>query len=152
MKGQRKAKIWDLDGTLVNVRGILHLLGQKNGFDSFHRASSFCPPNTDVVRAARQSHEEGYANLIFTGRTEQYRALSVDWLGRNWVPYTHMWMRADGDYRKDFVVKREMYDEASRVYEIIHATDDRPEIVALWNHLGVPVTVIPGWEEFRQHS
>ncbi len=140
-----RARVFDLDGTLVDVRGIRHLIAGE-GFDAFHRASATCPPNDDVIRAARKSADDGVTNLVFTGRMERYRSLSVAWLRHHGVPYTRMWMRADEDYRADFIIKKHMFQSASRIYNIVDAWDDRPEIVDLWNHLGVPVTVVPGWE------
>lgn len=142
---RRKAQILDLDGTLVDVRTIRHLI-QTKGYDAFHMASATCPPNDHVVEAVRKSHDEGLVNLVFTGRMERHRALSIAWLGRHRVPYAHMWMRHEGDYRKDFVVKKQMFDDASQTYDIVHAWDDRPDIIDLWHFLNVPCTVVPGWE------
>jgi hypothetical protein len=141
-----KAIIWDLDGTLADVSGIRHLItAPTGGFDAFHRASEFVLPNEYVVRAAREAHDEGYTNLIFSGRFEKYRVLSTRWLEKNDVPYAHLEMRPDGDYRKDFLVKRDMFNAYAARYHITHAWDDRPAVIDLWNAIGLQVTVVPGW-------
>lgn len=148
MEIRRKAVIYDLDGTLVDVRSIRHYVeGPKRDFGAFHKASKFCPPHEWVIGAARQSHEAGYANLIFTGRMEHHRALSTEWLKAWDVPFAALEMRPEGDYRKDFIVKRDMYRTYCRDYRIVRAYDDNPAIIDLWENLGVPVVPVPGWSD-----
>jgi hypothetical protein len=38
-----------------------------------------------------------------------------------------------------------MYDHLIKYYDIIGAFDDNPAIVELWESLGLPTTVVPGW-------
>lgn len=136
--------IWDMDGTLVNVTDIRHLARAKD-FDAFHQASEFCPPNDHVVRAARRAQDEGHINIVCTGRMERHRALSRRWLKKHDVPYAYLWMRADGDYRKDFVVKRDMLLAARIAFDIVGVWDDRPEVIEMWENHGLTVTPVPGW-------
>ena len=53
--------------------------------------------------------------------------------------------RRDGDYRPDCAVKREIHAELADRYHIRAAIDDNPNVVQLWEELGIPVTVVPGW-------
>lgn len=138
--------IWDMDGTLVDVTGIRHLARAKE-FDAFHEASEFCPPNRHVVEAARQSNAEGHINIICTGRMERHRAMSRRWLKAHGVPYAYLWMRPDGDFRKDFLVKRDMLLSARIAFDVVGVWDDRPSVIEMWESHGIPVTLVPGWTD-----
>ena len=62
--------------------------------------------------------------------------------------YDHLLMRMDGDFRPDHVVKEEIYRlNIEPYFDVRMAFDDNPSIIALWKRLGIPVTVVPGWEE-----
>jgi phosphoglycolate phosphatase-like HAD superfamily hydrolase len=142
---QRDAVIFDVDGTLCDVRGIRHLIAEK-GFPAFHAASIDCPPHGHVVAAAQRADADGLAVLVVTGRAERWRRLTSVWLALHDVPSTVLRMRADGDYRKDYLVKREILRRLRGRYRIVHAWDDNPAVLQLWAEEGIPTTVVPGWE------
>jgi hypothetical protein len=143
---KRDAHIFDVDGTLCNVRGIRHLIDSPGGFDAFHYASASCLPNPWVADKARRLHSEGVAILVVTGRVEKFRRLTSWWLADHAIPSDKLEMRADGDFRKDFIVKREILRRLQLNYNIIGADDDNPHVIALWEHEGIPYTVVPGWD------
>lgn len=140
------AVIVDMDGTLVDVSGVRHH-AFAGDYDAFHKASADCPPIPDTVEWCRRHHEKGRTILAVTARMQRYHGLSKDWLDKHLpVPHLGPFMRADGDYRPDHQVKRELYEQLSTQYRIVAACDDRPEICELWRSLGLEVTVVPGWE------
>lgn len=143
----RDAVIFDMDGTLCDVRSIRHLLQGPGSFDAFHLASANCPPHQWVVDAARQVHEDGMAVLIVTARKWRYRNLTAMWLALNQVPSDAMWMRRDDDARPDFLVKQGILRQIRRLYNPVHAYDDNPNVIDLWDREDIPVTPVPGWEE-----
>lgn len=146
-----EAVIFDMDGTLCDVRGIRHHVlggpvnGYRKNFDAFHRDAVNCPPNAWVADAARVEHSAGRAVLVVTAREARHRNSTAFWLALHQVPSDAMWMRANGDYRPDHVVKREILAKIRRQYRPVRAYDDNPAIVALWESEGIPVTVVPGW-------
>ena len=148
-----EASIFDMDGTLCDVRGIRHhvLGGPQNGyrknFDAFHRDAVNCPPNPWVVEAARAEHTAGRAVLIVTAREARHRNTTAFWLALHGVPSDGMWMRANGDYRPDFEIKREILAKIRQRYRPVAAWDDNPTVVRLWESEGIPVTLVPGWVE-----
>lgn len=142
----RDAAIFDMDGTLVNVSGIRHLLKGPKGFDAFHAASIDCPPNQWVVDAARQAHADGLAVLIVTARKWKWRTLTAMWLALHDVPSDAMWMRGNTDPRKDFLVKQGILKRIRESYNPVHAHDDNPAVIELWARENIPYTVVPGWE------
>lgn len=139
------AVIFDMDGTLANVSGILDYLEPPNrNFHKFHRASVNCPPNQWVVDEAVACYEAGLPILIVTARVFKYCWETMFWLRHNLpVPYEQLYMRRDGDYRPDGVVKREIHSMIREDgYSVVRAWDDNPQVVAVWESLGIPVTIV----------
>jgi hypothetical protein len=147
-----EAVIADMDGTLADVRGIRHhvLGGPTNGhhknFDAFHREAVDCPPNQWVIDELLEHHAAGRAVLIVTAREARHRNSTAFWLAMHGVPSDAMWMRANCDYRPDRTVKREILAKIRARYRVVHAYDDNPNILALWESERIPVTVVPGWD------
>jgi hypothetical protein len=56
-------------------------------------------------------------------------------------------MRGDGDFRSNADIKREIHSLLTATYDITAAIDDDPEIVELWQELGIPVAMVLGWGE-----
>lgn len=138
------AVIADLDGTLVDVSSIKHLVeGEDRHFHAFHAASKDCPPRPEVVDAVRAAHAAGRAVLVVTSREFIWRDLTLDWLQQHDVPYDQLVMRIVGDYRPDHVVKAEMLDtlEADG-FAVLEAWEDSDDIVELWRSRGVTVHVV----------
>lgn len=153
-----RAIIVDMDGTLVDVTTIRHLVWDGHpdyagyrDFEAFHRASTWCPPIAATVAAVRDHEATGHTILVVTARGEEWRELSETWLDEAEVPRAGVWMRATGDYRPDYVVKAEILAKLQAEYDIVHAYDDNPAVIALWTEHGIPTTVIPGWPEESTH-
>lgn len=142
-----EASIFDMDGSLVDVSGIRHLLDGPGRFDAFHRASIDCPPHQWVVDDAKAEHAAGRAVLIVTARQARpvYRHVTAWWLALNAVPSEAMWMRGVNDTRPDYEVKREILAKIRRRYRPTRAWDDNPGPLRLWAEEGLAVTVVPGW-------
>lgn len=142
------AVIFDMDGTLVDVQGIRHLLhGPSKDFDAFHRASVDCPPHRHVIDAVHQAQLEGHTILIVTARKHRYRHHTAWWLALHEVPSEELHMRANHDARPDYEVKRDMLADILRDYQVVHAWDDNPHVLRLWSEHGIPTTTVPGWSE-----
>jgi hypothetical protein len=54
-------------------------------------------------------------------------------------------MRGDGDFRSNVVMKREIHSQLSQIFDIRAAIDDDPEIVGLWQEVGIPVAMVLDW-------
>jgi predicted kinase len=95
---------------------------------------------TDLVRIlANQTHDK-VDILIVTARHEPYRTHTENWLAKFNIPYTKLYMRADGDYRQDHEVKidilSKILDDGFDPFLVI---DDRPEVVEAWRNYGLTV-------------
>lgn len=149
---RQPAVIVDMDGTLVNVSSIRHYVlpgpGVEKDFHSFHAESIHCPPHDVAIEFCEQAHAEGLAVVVFTARMYQWLDLCRTWLDREMtVPYHGPFMRPDGDRRVDRAVKTDLYRYFSRMYDFRRAIDDNPSIVKLWQDVGLPVTVVPSWDQ-----
>lgn len=144
----RPAVIYDFHGTLADVSGIHHLLAVRD-FDGFYKESLSCPPIESTALTAQQTHEAGYENLLFTGMPDRYADGLTEWLSRHGVPIDLIRMRTEEDgFKKSFVVKRRMYLEIVDLgYYVMRAWEDNPHDADLWHHQGVPVTLVPGWND-----
>lgn len=142
----KQAVIYDFHGTLADVSSLRHLLEVRD-YDGFYEGSLSCPPIESTVQAARRSHALEYTNLLFTGMPRRYEEGLGKWLGQHGVPVDMISMRRNRDFRKDFVIKREMYNEAVDLgYYVVRAWEDSPGVVDLWKSQGIPVEIVPGYD------
>jgi predicted kinase len=123
------AIICDLDGTLAIING-------RNPYDA-----EKC--EQDIVNAPIASILEQYKRIhrifLVSGRSEQFRPQTERWLQKHGLGgYDALYMRPDGDARKDALVKRELYKQHIQgKYNIRFILDDRNQMVEMWRSLGL---------------
>lgn len=148
---KRRAVIFDVDGTLADVSSIRHhVLQRRKDFHAFHEQSVNVPPHHWVLGLARIAEAEGLAVLVVTARSTQWRHHTAWWLAMHGVPSDALFMRRHGDHRKDVLVKAEILAKIRTRFEVVHAVDDNPAIIALWESEGIPTTTVPGWVHGRK--
>lgn len=154
---KRPAWIFDVDGTLVDVDPILHvLLNQdrtsesfKRNYDLFHQKSISCEPHKDVVDMVWEVCNE-LDIIIVTARKEKYRGLTARWLKNNNVPHDALFMRQDEDHREDYEVKKDILEHVNVYWDVKHAVDDNPSIIKLWEENGISTTKIGTWDGVKR--
>lgn len=119
-----KAIICDLDGTLA-------LIGDRDPYNA-----SECDRddlNEAVANVLKLFYANGYNILLVSGREEIFRNPTVLFLEKFAVSYHCLWMRKTKDFRKDAIIKREIFDrEISGKYRIEFVLDDRDQVVEMW--------------------
>jgi hypothetical protein len=141
------AYIYDVDGTLANVDPYLHYVrGSNKDYDAFHEASVDALPNYDVVQMLNNSVADPHAILIVTSRKEKYRGLTSMWLAKNNIRSHGLFMRADNDNRPDYEAKKDMLDKITKLWNVVHAVDDNPNVIKLWEDHNIPTTKIGTWD------
>jgi predicted kinase len=122
----------DIDGTVALMNGRGPYDWGRVGEDS---------PNPAVIAAVRAMHAAGNAIVFCSGRDEVCRAETEAWLELFvGVPYEGLFMRPEGDSRKDSIVKREIFDsEIAHRWRVIGVFDDRQQVVRMWRALGLTV-------------
>ena len=132
--------ICDIDGTIA----LMHdeVPGRRGPFD-WHRVRED-EPNEPIIALLWHLRREGFKVVFVSGRMEAAREGTLAWLDDHVVDLDTMgfplFMRADGDFRKDTAVKREIYErEIKDKYRIAYVLDDRDSVVAMWRELGLTV-------------
>jgi predicted kinase len=124
---------------LVDIDGTVALMAGRGPYD-WSRVGSDAPI-PPVIAAVRAMHAAGHAIVFCSGRDEVCRAETEAWLELYVdVPYEALFMRPEGDNRKDAVVKREIFDSEIRDrWRIVGVFDDRQQVVRMWRALGLTV-------------
>lgn len=144
------AVIFDVDGTLANVDPYLHhVRGPKKDYESFHEASINAMPNTEVLEMLNHAVADKHAILVVTSRKERWRGLTSIWLARVNARVHALFMRADNDNRPDYEVKSDILETVNKYWTVVHAIDDNPSIIKLWEENGIKTTKIGSWNGSR---
>jgi hypothetical protein len=119
---------------IVDIDGTLALNNGTRGPFEYHRVSEddSCPVIRELVTLLFNA---GYSILICSGREAvgNCRSDTQAWLREHEIPYTNLFMRAEGDYRKDSVVKLEILDNYILPNFDVHGVlDDRQQVVDAW--------------------
>jgi predicted kinase len=136
--GTPKAVLADIDGTTA-------LMCARSPFDETRVHED--RPNLPVITVIRAMAAAGNEVVFLSGRTDACRDATFEWLREHLrIPFQGLYMRAAGDFRKDAVVKRELFDRHIRDrYDVTCVLDDRDQVVAAWRELGLTcLQVAPG--------
>lgn len=129
------------DAIIVDIDGTIALHDGRSPFD-YSKVLTDQPngPVIDVVKDYSQK-ELVDAVIVVSGRegSEQVRLDTITWLSRHHIPYAYLYMREEGDYRKDVEIKKEIYETFIKgEYNILFVLDDRDQTVKGWRDLGLP--------------
>tara|TARA_R100000734_G_C3310906_1_gene101693 strand:+ start:1199 stop:1663 length:465 start_codon:yes stop_codon:yes gene_type:complete len=147
------AIIVDVDGTLADMRGIrgpfewdkVHL--DRPHQDIIDLVKDLADAGTDIMSGdALAGTEYKYKIIITTGRDGVCEQATKKWLDDHKVPYYDFFIRKAGDFRKDNIIKSEIYmDHIRPKYDVKYVIDDRNQVVEMWRSLGLRVLqVAPG--------
>ncbi|MUL35975.1 LNS2 domain-containing protein [Gloeocapsopsis dulcis] len=130
-----KAIICDLDGTCNIYQHYIQ--SKRKNWKAFYKAlgdvvHEFC---RDIVMMYKQ---RGDTIVLVTGRPEEYKPPTEEWLSAHGVEYDLLLMRKTGDSRKDFIVKQELYEQYIKSkYDILFVLEDRAQVVKMWREQGL---------------
>jgi hypothetical protein len=129
--------IVDIDGTIADCRHRRHFVNDGNkDWKSFYEAmtqdSCIEPIKFLIINTA-------WVRLVYcTGRPEEYRPHTEEWLKNNGFYWSEIYMRKTGDFRPDYIVKEEMLDQMRRDgYYPQLAIDDKQDVVDMWRRNGI---------------
>jgi hypothetical protein len=123
-----KAIICDLDGTLA-------LLNGRNPYDATTAEEDLLnSPIANILEVYSHQKLHDVRVIIITGRQEIHRPQTERWLKKhNITNYEGLFMRQNGDMRKDIVIKKELYKTYVKgKYEILFVLEDRDQVVKMW--------------------
>jgi len=140
------AYIFDVDGTLVDTSSIVHhVLKKPKDFDAFHSGALNAPAHDYVIDMAVRARLKGHRIIVVTARHNRWRMQTELWLTKFMVPYDYLYMRDNNDYRPDYEVKKDILKLVNEDYFVVHAVDDNPNVIRLWEENGIPTTTVEGW-------
>jgi phosphoglycolate phosphatase-like HAD superfamily hydrolase len=150
----KKAAIIDLDGTLCNADHRLHHVQKKpKDWDAFFAHMHLDTVNEWCRDIVKGCVAVGVNPIFLTGRNEDYRAITAQWLeenlgyGSNWIE-ARLIMRPTGDRRTDTEFKLEVLRKRIQpFYKVMFAIDDRGGVVNMWREAGIPALQCADWEE-----
>lgn len=124
------AIICDIDGTLAHMDGRSPFEWSRVGEDKL---------DVEVHRIVEDSSNcHGNKVILVSGREDICRAETEEWLRINGVGCDLLLMRKAGDNRKDFIVKKEIYDSCIKgYYNVMFVLDDRNQVVKMWREQGL---------------
>ena len=122
--------ITDLDGTVAHMNG-------KRGPFEWHNVG-VDDPDLSMIKVLQAWSDSGKKVIAVSGRDGSCREETEDWLRKHNVPFDKLFMRPAGDFRKDSLIKAEIYEkELKGKYNIIMIYDDRDQVVETWRSLGL---------------
>ena len=149
--------VFDLDGTIANVDDRRKAADEAQApYPSNIRQAWWTAwqapenilkldvPNELVVSVLRDWRERGKRIVIVSARNDKNRAVTEQWLAKYGIHYDALYMRKDGDYRRDSVFKQELLDNVVGRVLIERVYDDRNQVVDMWRANGIDcIQVVP---------
>ena len=141
-----KIVVCDIDGTISKVGDRIKYLEQTpKDWDAFYGACGEDEPNQIVLDMVDMLNWEGSYNIVFcSGRRESCRNATIKWFKVNSnteLEDDTVLLRADGDFRPDTIVKKELLDNylAENGYtkdDVAFILEDRSSVVKMWQDAG----------------
>ncbi len=142
MKNIRKHVVFDLDDTLALIEHRKHFIEKPSSrWPEFYRACVFDEPNEPVIAVFEALKVNPVYRLeIWTGRSDEVKSQTEEWLAKNGIEPELLIMRPAKDHRKDTLLKekwlRESIEDNERgmPYMIF---EDRDRVVQMWRRYGI---------------
>ena len=151
--------VCDLDGTLCNIDHRLHFVQVAEGaprvansgdiiyprkdWDSFFAGVPNDTVNEPVLEVLERFQFEGFKIIFSSGRPERCRLDTMEWLHKHTNLFgadksgALLYMRQDGDFRRDDIVKQEILDKYIEKDRVLFVLDDRDQVVDMWRRNGL---------------
>lgn len=129
---------------LVDIDGTLAHMGDRGPYDWQRVGEDVLDDVVQILVA--DAADNGDQVILMSGRDSECRDLTITWLHENEVIFDDLFMRPQGDMRKDSIVKAELFDaHIAGKYNVRYVLDDRDAVVAMWRARGLKVLqVAPG--------
>lgn len=147
--------IFDLDGTLCDITHRLHYIQNGNkDWDGFYAACSADVPKPAIIELALMCEDAGHKIIISSGRSENVREQTKQWLFDNGVPYHELSMRPDGCFVPDNALKKAWLDQGlyGAKEDILFVVEDRDSMVKMWRGQGLICLQVEQWVEEGEMS
>ncbi|HXG93445.1 MAG TPA: hypothetical protein VNN73_13945 [Blastocatellia bacterium] len=103
-------------------------------------------PVGKVIERVQQMAAD-YNICVVSGRPDDYRDATLEWLKLHDVPFKALFMRNAEDYRPDDIVKQEILDKHFDKSNVELVIEDRPRVIRMWKRNGLNVEDVGTGEE-----
>ena len=147
--GLPEAVICDLDGTLA-------LIHNRSPYDASNCDTKDLP-NVPVIETVLAHYKAGRKIIFCSGREDKYKPETIRFIEKHCLvmgalgggPFVidyKLCMRKTDDFRKDAIIKEEIYqNEIEGKYNVLLILDDRDQVVNFWREKGLTCfQVAPG--------
>lgn len=136
----KKIVVFDIDGTLADIehrRGYVQT--KPKNWPAFNAAMVHDAAHGDIVWLFKTLlHSGDCTMLLASGRGEEFRQHTVEWLEKHGVVYERLYMRPAKDSRSDVIIKAEILEEIRKDFgEPYMVFDDRNGVVDGWRANGI---------------
>lgn len=133
-----------LDAVIVDIDGTIAHMHNRGPFDWKHVGEdSF---DNFVGGIVTDLHNKGYTIIFLSGRDGICYPQTKMWLDNHFdFAATNLLMRDNKDYRKDCIIKEEIFfRDIAPHFNVCAVIDDRPQVVRMWYEIGIPKVVCVG--------
>ena len=129
--------IFDIDGTLADVSERIHHVRKKpKNWPAFFEGMAQDKAIHSMVRLCNILYASGIRIVLCSGRNEEHRAQTVEWLAGQGVKYHDLLLRRSNDRRSDTEVKRELLGTLDKS-KVLFVVEDRSRVVEMWRSEGL---------------
>ena len=135
--------IVDIDGTLA------HIADGRSPYDASRAMNDSLDDAVSVITAMFYNH--GYKVIILTGRHEEHREVTEQWLEANGVEYDELYTRMEydvdenGNRLDDKIVKERLYrTHVEPRFNVKFVLDVRNRVVDMWRSIGLKCLQVAG--------
>lgn len=145
--------IFDLDGTLADIRHRRHLVeGETKDWRGFFAACVDDAPMTSVIRTLQELRSAACDVWVWSGRSDEVREDTMRWIERHGVidgrtKRFQIRMRPAGDHQPDEKLKATWLESLAQCdrRRLVAIFEDRDRMVKLWRDNGIQCyQVAPG--------
>ena len=131
------------DCVIIDLDGTLSLFGDKNPYNRDFENDECNEVLKSIIKDMIYNRDDNCLTplylIITSGRSDKFKEVTKQWLLSNEIFPEKLYMRKEGDSRKDVIVKEEMFNEIIMNYNIIAVFDDRNSVCRFWRSKGLTV-------------
>ncbi|MFL2797481.1 MAG: HAD family acid phosphatase [Paracoccaceae bacterium] len=145
--------IFDIDGTILDIsHRVKFALQNPKDWKSFYSNMDADQPIEEICTLLKSLIKDDTNQILFcTGRVEDYRKKTIEQINKilKGCKYfdidSFLYMRPKGDLRKDFMVKRDLYNKMiNDGFDPVLVFEDKATVVEMWQELGLKCLKVTG--------
>ena len=138
--------IFDIDGTILDIsHRVKFALQNPQDWKSFYSNMDNDQPIAEICSLLKSLLKDDTNQILFcTGRVEDYRKKTIDQINQILKGFKNvdidrfLYMRPRGDLRKDFMVKRDLFERMIiDGFDPVLVFEDKVTVVEMWQELGL---------------